>query len=256
MEKNKKKSVEIVKSIRLLDSVLRTTKDRNQKTRVNRELSRLRKMLQEMYPDSELKELEDAILSEIMTIQQEKEITVKDYDSLKAIDIDVKSHHKEDKEINEVTSILKYFEERIWVAISDQYVKLDFSNSSERDTLHRKLDECNRAIKTFVQTIEDIEKSRSSEYINQLHLMRVRHGRLLLFEVYYFFKSAKKFISELLANYEIGGNMILNAEDIIEYAEYELYRIFENQKVSEVLTNIDKFIDDVLGFVNVPDIKT
>ncbi len=256
MEKNKKKSVEIVKSIRLLDSVLRTTKDSGQKTRVKRELSRLRKMLEEMYPDSNPKELEDAIISEIMTIQQEKELTVKDFDQLKDITIEVISSYKEDREINEVTSILRFFEERIWVSVADTYVKLDFSNSGDRDTINRKMDECERAIKTFIQTIEDLEKTKSSEYMSQLHLMRVRHGRLLLFEVYYLFKSVKNFVSELIANYEIGGNMILNAEDIIEYAEYELHTTYEEQRVVDVLINIEKFVDDVLGFVNVPDIKT
>jgi hypothetical protein len=212
-------------------------------------------MLQEMYPESDLKGLEDAIYSDIMTVKEKKEISIKDFEYLKNVEPEIISSHKEDKEINEVISILKHFQERIWVSLSDQHLKLDFSNSSERDTLNRKLDECSRALKTYTQTIEDIEKSRSSEYLSQLQLMRVRHGRLLLFDVYYFFKSAKKFISDLISNYEIGGNMILNPEDPIEYEDYEKYNTFKNKNVIDVLSYSDKFVDAVLEYVNVPDIK-
>ncbi|MCU0822246.1 MAG: hypothetical protein MUC95_07220, partial [Spirochaetes bacterium] len=75
------------------------------------------------------------------------------------------------------------------------------------------------------------------------------------FDVYYFFKSAKKFISDLISNYEIGGNMILNPEDPIEYEDYEKYNTFKNKNVIDVLSYSDKFVDAVLEYVNVPDIK-
>ncbi len=255
MKDKKEKSEEIVKSIRLLESVLKSSKDNNQKARVQGEISKLRGILQEMYPDTEIKDLEDAIFSDVMTIKKGVEVTLRDYEFLKDIEIEAVSAYKEDKEINEVSSIMRYFEERIWVAISDQHTKLDFSNSSERDTLYRKLDECNRAFKSFCQTIEDLEKSRSSEYLSQLNLMRVRHGRLFLFDIYNFFKSVKDFIADLLSSYELGGNMIMNPDDIIEYADYEKYHTFENQTVLDVLLYTKKFVDEALNYINVPDLK-
>lgn len=254
-DKKKEKSVEIVKSIRLLDSVLRTSSDASRKARVKKDIDKLKIMLQDMYPDSNLKELEDAIYSDIMAVKENKEISLKDIEYLKNVQLEMISGHKEDKEINEVISILRYFQERVWVSLSDQHLKLDFSNSSERDALNRKLDECGRELKSFTQTIEDIGKARSSEYLSQLQLMRVRHGRLLLFDVYYFFKAAKKFVSDLISNYEIGGNMILNPEDPVEYEDYEKYTTFKNKNVVEVLSYSDKLIDAILEYVNVPDIK-
>ncbi len=255
MEDRKEKSEEIVKSIKLLNSVLKTSTDNKQKERVKVEISKLRKMLQDLYPDSDVKELEDAISSDFMVIHRGNDVSLKDYKFLKDIEIEVVSAHKEDREINEIASLMRYYEERIWVAISEQHIKLDFSNSAERDVLYRKIDECNKAFKSFCQTIEDIEKSRSTEYVNQLHLMRVRHGRLFLFEIYYFFKSSMEFVSNLIASYELGGNMILNPDDIIEYADYERYRIFEDQTIIDILVYAQKFIDEVLDYINVPDIK-
>ncbi|MBN2401121.1 MAG: hypothetical protein JXN64_01855 [Spirochaetes bacterium] len=255
MEKKKKKSEEIVKSIKLLESVLKTSIDAVQKTRVKKDIKNLRSKLADLYPGSDLKEIENAVYANIMAIPRNDFKSLKHYKHLKNINIEIYSNYKEDSETNEAASIMKFFEERIWVVISDQHTKLDFSNSGERDALYRKLDECNRALKSFCQTIDDIEKIRSSEYINQLHLMRVRHGRLFLFEIHQFFKSVKQFVTNLLANQESGGNMVLNPDDLIKYADYEEYATYENWTVINALKNMLEFLDEALDLINIPNIK-
>lgn len=250
-----KKSTEIVKSIKLLESVLKTSSDDIQKARVKRDINTLRGRLKEMFPEADLKELENAIYADIMTMPTKEIKHIKKYNHLKDVSINIYSNLKEDKEINEAASIMKFFEEHIWVAISDQHTKLDFSNSSERDSLYRQLDECNRAFKTFCQTIDDIEKVRSSDYINQLHLMRIRQGRLFLFEIHQFLKTAKKFISVLIENHDAGGNMILNPDDLIKYADYEEFPTYANWTVLNALKNMLEYIDESLDFINIPNIK-
>lgn len=250
-----KKSAEIVKSIKLLESVLKTSNDDIQKARVKRDINTLRGRLKEIFPEADLKELENAIYADIMAMPATDIKHIKKYNHLKDISINIYSRLREDREINEAASIMKFFEERIWVAISDQHTKLDFSNSSERDTLYRQLDECNRAFKTFCQTIDDLEKVRSTDYINQLHLMRIRQGRLYLFEIHQFLKSAKKFISVLLGSNESGGNMILNPDDLIKYADYEEYPTYDNWTVINALRNMVEYIDEALDFINIPNIK-
>jgi hypothetical protein len=249
------KSHEIVKSIKLLESVLKTSIDSHQKTRVKRDINKLRSMLQELYPDSDLRDIESAVYADIMAMPPKETISVKNFKHLQNIAVEIFSNYKEDIEANEAASVMKFFQEKIWVMISDQHTKLDFSNSSERDTLYRNLDECNRAFKTFCQTIEDIDKVRSAEYLNQLHLMRVRHGRLFLFEIHQFFSTVKKFISELIANHESGGNMILNPDELITYADYEEYATYENWTVINALKNMLEFIDEALDLINIPNIK-
>ncbi len=255
MQDKTKKSEEIVKSIKLLESVLKTSIDGNQKARVKKDLKELREKLKELYPDSDLKELENAVYANIMAMPGTDAKPFREYKHLKNIDIEINSNYKEDTETNEAASVMKFFQERIWVAISDQHTKLDFSNSGERDTLYRKLDECNRAFKSFCQTIEDIDKVRSSEYINQLHMMRIRHGRLFLFEIHQFFKSAREFIANLISNHEADGNMILNPDEIIKYADYEEYPTYENWTVVNALKNMLEFIDEALDLINIPNIK-
>jgi hypothetical protein len=255
MEDKTKKSEEIVKSIKLLESVLKTSVDVSQKTRVKKDIKNLRSKLAEIYPNADLKDIENAIYANLMAMPPKDFKSLTNYKHLKDIDIDIYSNYKEDTEINDAASIMKFFEEKIWVVISDQHTKLDFSNSGERDSLYRKLDECNRAFKTFCQTIDDIEKIRSSEYINQLHMMRVRHGRLFLFEIHQFFSSVKHFILNLIANLEVGGNMILNPDELIKYADYEEYSTYENWTVINALKNMLEFLTEALDLINIPNIR-
>ncbi|MBN2039576.1 MAG: hypothetical protein JW864_06020 [Spirochaetes bacterium] len=255
MPERNKKAEDIVKTIKLLESIFKTNRNELKKAQIRRDINKLRSQLKEIYPDSDLKDIENTIYANLMASPAPEEHAITKFKNLSSITIELFSSHKEDAEINEAASIMKYFQERIWVVISDQHVKLDYTNSSERDTLYRKLDECNRAFKTFCQTIDDIEKTRSTEYLNQLHLMRVRHGRLFLFEIHQFFKSVRQFISNLIANYESGGNMILNPDDMIQYAEYEEYSTYENWSVINALINMLEFINEALELINIPNLK-
>ena len=255
MEDKNKKAEEIVKSIKLLESVLKTSTDVSQKSRVKRDIKDLRSKLSVIFPDKDLKDVEEAIYANIMALPPKNVPPLEQYKHLNNISIKNYSSYKEDSEVNEAASIMLFFEKKIWVVISDQHTKLDFSNSSERDTLYRKLDECNRAFKTFCQTIDDIEKVRSSEYINQLHMMRVRQGRLFLFEIHQFFKSVREFLADLITNNEADGNMILNPDDLITYADYEEYSTYENWTVINTLKNMMEFLDEALDLINIPNIR-
>ncbi|MDY6935166.1 MAG: hypothetical protein SVZ03_13210 [Spirochaetota bacterium] len=259
MDYKNDKSEKIVRSIKLLEGVLKTTPNKAQKQRVKEDINKLRNNLQKLYPDADLRELENAIFTNIMTLSSDnlsdKDKSLKDYESLQDIKIDNTSPYREDREINEASSIMRYFEERIWGVLSDQHTKLDFSNSGERDSLYRKLDECNRAFKSFCQTLDDIEKAISQEYISQLQMMRIRQGRLFLFEIYDFFKISKHFISNLISNIENGGNMVLNPDDILEYAEYEKFKSYEGWNILNTLKSIKQFLCEALQVINVPEIK-
>ena len=246
---------QIVKSIKILEGVLKTSIDRAQKIRVKNDISKLRIKLREMYPDANLKELENAVISNMMTISNNKrKKTLNDYEFLCNIDIIDVSPYIEDREINEASSILKYFEDRIWGILSDQHTKLDFSNSSERDALSRKIDECNRTFKAFCLTLEDIKKAKPGEYLTQLIMIRIRQGRLLLFDIHSFYKSANEFISDLIQNSIEGGTMILNPDERVEYADFEQFKTFENWILLDALKETQDFINEALEAINVPEI--
>jgi len=254
MDEKEEQARKVVKSIKVLEGVLKTSPNPTQRARVKREIDRLRKMLQEMYPDENIEEIEESIYDEMTADDDIDENSFAGYEYLKDVEIERISPYRDDAEINEAGSILKYFQDRIWGVISDQHTKLDFSNSGERDTLYRMLDQCDRAFKLFSQTIDDIDRTKSSEHINQLQLMRVKQGRIFLLTLYDFFKKARQFVSNLVSDAEFGGTMILNPDEQVVYAGYEENKTFENWEVVESLKYMKNFFDDVLQVIKVPDV--
>ena len=255
MEEKEDRSRKIVKSIRVLESVLRTSPNPSQRARVKKDINKLRDMLRDMYPDANLEELEETIYNESMTVHAVEDEGFSEFEFLKDVEMLNVSPYKDDIEVNEAASIMKYFQDRIWGVISDQHTKLDFSNSGERDSLYRMLDQCDRSFKLFSQTIEDIGKAKTSEHINQLQLMRVKQGRVFLFALYEFLKKARKFVASLVADAEFGGTMILNPDEKVIYAGYEKYKTFENWEVIESLKHMKDFFDEALEVIKMPDVN-
>ncbi len=255
MDEKKEKSIKIVKSLKLLEGVLKTSPDSAQRTRVKKEIDDLRDMLQKMYPEANLADLEDAIYSDTMVRVHSGEKQFSRYETLRDIQIETISHAKGDEEINIAAGIMKYFEERIWGVIADQHTKLDFSNSGIRDGLYRNLDQCGRSLKMFMQTISDIERSRSTEYVSQLQMMKIKQGRLFLIDLSDFLKKSREFVSNLVSDAEFGGSMVLNPAEVVTYAEYEKYKVFQNWTILDALKYLKKFIVEFLGVLNVPDLK-
>ncbi len=252
---NKSETKTIVKSIRMLEGVLKTTPSATQRGRVKKEIDLLRQKLAEMYPGEDIKAVEEAVEHDFLRGFVAEVRDFSGYETLKHVDIQPFSNFKDDQEINEAASILVYFEERIWGAISDQHTKLDFSNSGERDTLYRKLDQCTRALKIFCQTIEDIGKSKSTDYVSQLNLMRVKQGRLFLYDIHDFFKGVQKFLTSLISESDFGGSMLLNPADPIVYADYEKYTTFQGTTVINALKFMKIFVTEALDVIKVPEIK-
>ena len=133
----KKKIDKDYQSIKLLEGVLKTSPDSAQRTRVKKEIDDLRDMLQKMYPEANLADLEDAIYSDTMVRVHSGEKQLSRYETLRNIQIETISHAKGDEEINIAAGIMKYFR-KIWGIIADQHTKLDFSPG--HTGLYRNLD--------------------------------------------------------------------------------------------------------------------
>ncbi len=256
MDEKKEKAAKIVKSIKLLEGVQKTTSDPKQRSRVKKDLESLRKSLQEMYPKAVIKDLEDAIFSETMIARKNpSDGDTEAPTALSEVGFEQVSPYPSDEETNRAASIMKHFSERLWGVISDQHTKLDFSNSGTRDALYRKLEQCGRSLELFTQTISDIGRSRSPEYSSQLQMMRAKQGRVFLFDLHEFFKEARSFVAEILSDAEFGGTMVLNHEEIVAYAEYERYHTYAGYSVMEALKQLRGFLDEALEVINLPEIK-
>ena len=159
-----------------------------------------------------------------------------------------------DEEINRAASIMKHFSERIWGGL-DQHTRLDFSNSATRDALYRKLEQCGRSLDLFRPDNRRYSPVEVAEYISQLQMMRVKQGRVFLFDLHDFFKDARTFVTGLLSDAEFGGTMVLNYDELISYAEYETHHTFAGYTVLEALKRLKQFIDEAMEVINLPEIR-
>jgi hypothetical protein len=91
--------------------------------------------------------------------------------------------------------------------------------------------------------------------VSQLNLMRVKQARLFLYDIHDFFKGVQKFLTNLISESDIGGSMILNPGDPIEYADYEKYATFQGTTVIDALKFMKKFVGEALEVIKVPEIK-
>ncbi|MCX7678741.1 MAG: hypothetical protein N2316_05930 [Spirochaetes bacterium] len=251
----KSETITIVKTIRMLEGVYKTSPNATQRARVKKELDQLRKKLAELYPGEDIKAIEEAFERDFLAKPIETQRDFSEFETLRDVEIQNFSPYRDDREINEAASLLVYFQERIWGAISDQHTKLDYSNANERDALYRKLDQCNRSFKIYLQTIEDIEKAKSGEYLSQLNIIRSKQARILLFDIHDFFKSVSKFLTNVISETEYGGSMILNPQELMVYAEYEKYATFQGKTVLFALKYMKQFVSEALQVIKVPEIK-
>ncbi|TAL39434.1 MAG: hypothetical protein EPN93_01340 [Spirochaetes bacterium] len=255
MDENKEKALKVVKSIKALEGVIKTSRSPEQKARVKKDIEALREKLGEIYPNTDLQDLEQMLGAEFMAPPAQAKIDFTRFPSLVAVEMKQFSPYKSDEDFNIAASIKTHFEQNIWGIITEQHTKLDYSNSGVRDGLYRKLDQCGRGLNQFQLTISDIEKTKSTEYSGQLTQMRIKQARIFLFELSEFFKAAKTLITSLISDAEFGGTMVLNPDDTIEYAQYEENHFFEGKTVLEALKYMKDFLGEALQVINVPDIK-
>ena len=83
----------------------------------------------------------------------------------------------------------------------------------------------------------------------------LKQGRIFLIEIHGFFTAVSEFITEIIADSEFGGTMVLNSDEIIVYSDYEKYRTFDGWNVVDALKYMKGFIEDALDVIVVPDIR-
>ncbi len=109
MDEREEKAKQIVRSLRALEGVLKTTPDAKQRERVKKDLKSLRDKLQELYPDVDLDELIEAILTDELIVNPTGKSELESLEYLKNVEIEKISNFKDDNEINIAASIFKAF---------------------------------------------------------------------------------------------------------------------------------------------------
>lgn len=226
--------------------ILNQSRQPNQITRIQRDLD----ALNERY-----RRITDMSLADVLSDMSDEESGGQKTSKLIArIRIERASPHCESHDINMISSIIKEFETNYWNILSERHLKLDYTNSAERDTFFTKMEELKRNLKLVVNYIEESAETSSQEYLQRLRNLRAKQERLLLLEYRDFFSELSDFLGKLVANMDENGAMVLNNEDQIMYSKMDGEPYFEGKTVEEAVRDIYEFSAEAETAIQLPDL--
>jgi hypothetical protein len=238
-----------------LEGVLKTTRNGEQKSRVQKQLREIRALYQQA---AEGQELPASRLSKLGAAKGEPEaadVAVTTVPSvLDSVEVRAIIPECDDAEINRVHSYLVYFENEFWATMSDYHLKLDYNHSFTRDGFFNLLEGCKRSLKNYCDVLlETLRGGTNREYAEQLKNMHTRMRRGYLMEVNRFLKRIQEFSTELVNDHESGGNMILNPHDVLTFDRLEGRRSLEGVKIIDGIRMMREFTQDFLSFLSLPE---
>jgi hypothetical protein len=161
-----------------------------------------------------------------------------------------------DLEIHYLNLYMDFFYEEFLSFFSERKLKLDFKYSIDRDSTHHKFMEIKRRV-------EDLEKEEvvvkegffQKSMEQELKLRSIKLKRTLCIEAHKFFLWVENFAGTLIKDLETDGLLCLNGEDIITFELNFDAHYCEGLTVKDALIELRNFTEEVIAFLNIPDIE-
>jgi hypothetical protein len=246
---NPEKELErINESIRRYEIISRTAVDPYQQRRVTRILKQLREyrnkiMLLFNFTDNEAfdtepeyEEISPGFLSKIIETDDQENIS--------------------DLEIHNLNLYMDFFYNEFLSIFSERKLKLDFKYSIERDGTHHRFMEIKRRVSDFEnELIHFNDGFINKEMEMNVKMRNIKHKRTLCIEAHKFFKWVGEFASILIADIETDGLKCLNGDDIISFELKFEKHYCEGLTVKQALEELMKFTDEVIAYLNIPELE-
>jgi anion-transporting ArsA/GET3 family ATPase len=265
MNTNKEEIAKLIKFIKSMQLIIRTSPNKEQVERVKKDLYKYLKKLQSYVPDFDpLKEtidqlekriFQDAFSYDVPTQSKTTEETIEQSWDVK-IPLKKASPHCNDPEINFLASALEIIQREFWPVLTEQHIQLDFTHSQERQSIRLGFDEIQRELKSLLETIEDYALAESPDFRDQLYKMKNKQIRLFLINTNEFLKKLKDFLVRLLQDLDKRGSIIKNPNDTITFnPQFEEATWLNGYSIRSALTEFVDLIQFILKKINLPDFK-
>ncbi|MBN1698380.1 MAG: hypothetical protein JW881_12770 [Spirochaetales bacterium] len=239
-------------AIRHYSVILKTTVDPGQQRRVGnklRELKTYREKILSMFDIQEKEEGRQRSISNSLS-KTEEESFLQRLIAVKGEKTDI------DIEVYYLTLYMDFFYAEFLSIFSERKMKLDFKYSMDRDNFHQKFLTVKRRLDDYVQ---EADRIREGVYAKEVEIdMRRRNIKIkrnLFIEAYRYFKNIQSFTTDLLTDLKSDGLKCLNGDDIISFELIEEKRYLEGFIVKEGLDELDRFTEEVLDYLNIPEIE-
>jgi len=272
MNANNEEILKLIKYIKSMQLIIRTSPNKDQVERIKKDLYKYIKKLQTLVPDFDpsketMEELERRLFQTNTFPSQKKEDSMfqnyydesveKDQISWDyKIPMKKASHHCNDQEINFLFSAIDFIQKEFWPILSEQHIRLDFTYSQERQSLRFQFDELIRELNSLIETVEDYALAENPDFRDQLYKMKNKQIRLFLINANEFFKKLKDFLNRLLSELDKRTSVIKNLDDRIEFnPQFEEASLLNGYTIREALVEFIDLIQFILKKINLPDFK-
>jgi hypothetical protein len=246
------------KTIRQFESVFKSTKDPNQRARVNKELNKLKTYRDKLqsFHEFDSKEFEEpAAVDEWAGLSYLK--TILEKEGKKSRDRKVSYEGSlEDRELYYLFLYLNFFEEDFLTILSETKLKLDFKHSLERDSFYHRFENLRRLFDNLHEDSSTVDLYSGQQHEEDMRKRSFKKKRNVIVEADKFMRSVSRFSGVLVTDIEAGGLICLNAEDKLHFDRLEGKRFFEGKEVREALKELKRFAREVIEFLNVPQIES
>ncbi|GMT48565.1 MAG: hypothetical protein IEMM0008_0104 [bacterium] len=240
-----------------LEGVLKTSGNADQRKRVTIEIHKLRKELERnplriLDDDDEDEDTQEAV-------QQEEELKdpLEYYDILKNIPVQQTGRGFYNRELNEIYTFIKYFEDEHLGMLGEYHLKLDYDQSLVRDNFYSKIHDLHTVVNHYANALEKHEqlKESLSNRTNQKLLVQEEY-RNLLTKLGDFFRKLYKFVDNLVESYNSNSNLVLNPHDKLSFdSSLGESQILNGCTVIEGIQDLHRYLTELLEYLNLPDIK-
>ncbi|MCE9597333.1 MAG: hypothetical protein K8S54_05130 [Spirochaetia bacterium] len=258
----------VLKYIKQMEGIIRTSPSREQVERVRKELKKFRDRLKELMPhidpvkanpDEIREQLGLGKVAELIATGPATSTNRGDPDSGDILDrfpLQKASAHCTDPDVNLMATMLLVMQKDYWPAVSEQHCKLDFSSGNERDAIRVLLENAVRSLKVLAETIEEYATADKQDFREQLLKMKNKQTRIFLFETNEVMKKVREFLKKLVDDLDRGGGAVMNKEEIIKTnARFEESNYLEGRVIRDAIREVEYFAGKVIERLNLPQFK-
>lgn len=250
----------VLKYIRQMEGIIRTSPSPEQKERVKKELKKYTDRLVQLVPSVNPQRINIEGLMKDLGIGEQGggaggagPSGEGNLDMIGRMPVEKASPHSQDPDVNFLSTVLKLIHSEYWPAISDQHAKLDFSHGAERDAIRAQLENSMRNLRVLCETIEEYSMAEKQDFREQLMKMKNKQTRVFLFEANETFKKVREFLRKVNENSAV---VILNGEEPIHFnSRFESATILEGRTVTQAVQEFELFLSQCIAKLNLPEFK-
>ncbi|MFI5367857.1 MAG: hypothetical protein ACHQ1F_02475 [Spirochaetia bacterium] len=255
---------ELKKTDRLIHQyqvVSRTTKNDEQRDRVERQIQELRSYRQKILdviivdtpPQTETETEAPTQLKHLRRLSEAESYRPTE-ERIKPLAAEGVPATPVQEEVFNLMMYMRFFQGEFLPVLTEKRLRLDYKFSIERDSFYGRYKDLERSLNDFREANERLSNGtlrRELEQESYMRLMKLR-GRIKS-DSAKLFRAVHAFCEELIEDADADGVKCLNGSEEIVFDEIEGTRLLAGRRVTDALVVLAGFSSEVVAYLNVPE---